>query len=524
MPAALTYPGVYIEEIPSGVRTITGVATSITAFIGRASRGPDCSSAGPDKEPVIINNFGDFERIFGGLSVDGTMSYSVRDFFLNGGSQAIVVRVHNGAAAATISLPAPAPAPPPAVVPAPAPAPVAELPLVAATVGNWGNNLSAMVDYKTKDATSPSPNAKLFNLTITETDPVSKSVINTEKFLNVSVDDNDPRYVPRVLRQSSNLVRVKRNAANTDWIVPDVRPTAGNVQATVGSGSDGADLTDAQFTGNENDKTGLFALEKTDLFNLLCIPPPTRDGKTTDVVYQAALPYCVKRRAMLLVDPASDWTVANVEKSVNALGLSGPDARNGAVYFPLLKAADPLQDNQTIPFVPCGAMAGIMARTDTQRGVWKAPAGLDATINGVRGLTITMTDDENGQLNPLGINCLRSFPVTGRVVWGARTLRGADQLADEYKYVPVRRMALYIEESLYRGTQWVVFEPNDEPLWAQIRLNVGAFMHNLFRQGAFPAGGWLWSFFLRFLRGQSARGVQSWPGQQYKQVVLAYFL
>ena len=98
---------------------------------------------------------------------------------------------------------------------------------------------------------------------------------------------------------------------------------------------------------------------------------------------------------------------------------------------------------------------------------------------------MNLTDDENGMLNPLGINCLRSFPIIGRIVWGSRTLRGADQLADEYKYVPVRRLALFIEESLFRGTQWVVFEPNDEPLWAQIRLNVGAFMNNLFRKGAF---------------------------------------
>jgi phage tail sheath protein FI len=135
--------------------------------------------------------------------------------------------------------------------------------------------------------------------------------------------------------------------------------------------------------------------------------------------------------------------------------------------------------------VPCGTVAGIFARTDTQRGVWKAPAGLDAALVDAPKLSVPLTDDENGELNPLGVNCLRAFPVYGRVVWGARTLRGADQLADEYKYIPVRRTALYIEESLYRGLKWVVFEPNDEPLWAQIRLNVGAFMHNLFRQGAF---------------------------------------
>ena len=117
--------------------------------------------------------------------------------------------------------------------------------------------------------------------------------------------------------------------------------------------------------------------------------------------------------------------------------------------------------------------------------MWKAPAGLEATLTGVRGLSYKLTDGEHGQLNPLGVNCVRAFPVVGYVIWGARTLEGADRLASEWKYIPVRRVALFIEESLYRGTQWVVFEPNDEPLWAQIRLNVGAFMHNLFRQGAF---------------------------------------
>ncbi len=146
---------------------------------------------------------------------------------------------------------------------------------------------------------------------------------------------------------------------------------------------------------------------------------------------------------------------------------------------------DPLKENRLETFAPCGVMAGIFSRTDATRGVWKAPAGIEATLNGVVALSVKLTDGESGQLNPLGVNCLRSFPAIGHVVWGARTMRGADQLADEWKYIPVRRTALFIEETLYRGTQWVVFEPNDEPLWAQIRLNLGAFMQNLFRQGAF---------------------------------------
>ena len=189
---------------------------------------------------------------------------------------------------------------------------------------------------------------------------------------------------------------------------------------------------------------------------------------------------------MLIVDPPSAWTdpskVLDSNIGIDTLGLRD---ENAALYFPRLKMPDPLKENRLEEFVPCGVVAGIIARTDSQRGVWKAPAGIEATLNGVAELSVKMTDGENGQLNPQGVNCLRVFPVIGRVVWGARTLRGSDQLASEWKYVPVRRLALFLEESLYRGTQWVVFEPNDDPLWAQIRLNVGAFMHNLFRQGAF---------------------------------------
>ena len=146
---------------------------------------------------------------------------------------------------------------------------------------------------------------------------------------------------------------------------------------------------------------------------------------------------------------------------------------------------DPTSDNQIRTFVGCGAVAGVIARSDATRGVWKAPAGIDTNLAGTADLAVNLTDDENARLTPLGINCLRSFPLVGHVVWGARTLRGADVLADEYKYLPVRRLALNIEESLLRGTQWVVTDPNDEPLWAQIRLSVGVFLQGLFSLGAF---------------------------------------
>lgn len=493
MPVTPTYPGVYIEEVPSGVRTITGVATSITAFIGRAYKGPV-------NNPITINSYADYERLFGGLWLKSTMSFAVRDFFLNGGSQAIIVRLFNAnvneeivEGKAKIRLPTGAPDP------------NDELCLEAANEGSWGDKLSIKVNYETKDYDTENPDQNLFNLIVSEVDPESNKVIATESFPNVSVDPESPRYVPGVLEERSMLVRVKKE--NGSYIMPDTRPLESTVPVTPLSpplsppmsppvlpsgygGSDGSSLTYTQFidSGFESNKEGLYALEKTDIFNLLCIPPYTFEMDIdTDLVSNAAA-YCEKRRAMLLVDSPKNWTSKeNAKNEFTAVSdpYPGINSNYAALFFPRLKQPNPMRENQIEEFVPCGAVAGIFARTDAQRGVWKAPAGQEARLVGVPQLSVPLTDDENGELNQLGINCLRAFPVYGRLVWGARTLEGADRLASEWKYIAVRRTALYIEESLYRGTQWVVFEPNDEPLWSQIRLNVGAFMHNLFRQGAF---------------------------------------
>jgi phage tail sheath protein FI len=194
---------------------------------------------------------------------------------------------------------------------------------------------------------------------------------------------------------------------------------------------------------------------------------------------------------MLILDPPSSWAIeANAGNtqgiSINDLGTYGPEGEYAAVYFPYLIEGNPLLNGQLGYFAPSGALAGIMARTDAARGVWKAPAGInDGAISGTAGLEIKLSDTDSGLLNPQGINCLRTFPVYGNVVWGARTLKGADVLNNDYKYVPVRRLALYIEASLKRGMQWAVFEPNADPLWSSIRLTVNSFMNTLFRQGAF---------------------------------------
>lgn len=612
MPATLSYPGVYIEEISSGIHTITGVATSITAFIGRASRGPV-------NKATTINNLGDFERIFGGLWLDSSLGHAVRDFYLNGGSQAIIVRLFHASfgkeddrkkaetaatevanaakgAADTAAAKTAAKAKADAIdadnaksaaekkaaravsdsiaglpdtakkenVAEVADAAVAkaasfakttlnagDIPLEAAYEGAWGANLRAVVDLDN----IPAANADSFNLTVR--DDASGA---SEHYLNLSVDPNSPRRADKVLKSESELVRwagkledapvdlgkiraaiddvaaAKKNngdvPAKEDVLWPATqdkitqrehryarakaavtkKQNAGadstaekaaakdentqfdkEEQAAANAVSDGLPLTVNDFlpADGETEKTGMFALEQADLFNLLCLPPYKAATETLDVdvnLISAAGSYCEKRRAMLLVDSPKDWkNKADAKDKFTDVADDhvGTRSKNAALFFPRLKQQDPLRNNQYDVFAPCGAVAGVFARTDTERGVWKAPAGLNATLVGVPQLSVNLTDNENGELNPLGINCLRAFPVTGRVVWGSRTLRGADQLADEWKYIPVRRTALFIEESLYRGTQWIVFEPNDEPLWAQIRLNVGAFMNSLFRQGAF---------------------------------------
>jgi len=461
MPATLTYPGVYIEEVPSGVRTITGVATSITAFIGRARRGPA-------NEPTRIQSFADFQRAFGDLWIESTMSYAVQHYFLNGGTDAIIVRiVHTNEADPSEDAVA-------------ASTTVGGLDLEAKNEGDWANRLKAIVNHQTRDTSDN----QLFNLNIQElasTDPTDE-VVAAEEFRNVSTDPGSPRYVRSVLANESILVR-------TGATIPEFQPAPGEQMFT--NGDDGGDLTFSDYEGDPDERTGIYALDKADLFNLLCIPPFTRETDVADTTWTAALAYCKTRRAMLIVDPPSHSPAPNwqrpsdVTDSTNGVDSLGLRDENAALYYPRVKIPDPLQENRLDEFAPCGVVAGLFARTDAQRGVWKAPAGLEATLAGVRELAYKMTDGENGQLNIIGVNCLRTFPVIGHVVWGTRTLEGADQLASEWKYIPVRRLALFIEESLFRGTQWVVFEPNDEPLWAQIRLNVGAFMQDLFRQGAF---------------------------------------
>lgn len=259
-----------------------------------------------------------------------------------------------------------------------------------------------------------------------------------------------------------------------------------------GADSDGNPLDAGDYIGNELAAEGFYALDQVDIFNLMVLPADEEmdDAKMSQVVGPASI-YCSEHRAFLLIDapatdPALSWVDPNTKRpnvdasKVNALR-SLVVKQNSAVYFPRIIVND---RGKKKPMGASGTVAGIMARIDPSRGIWKAPAGTEADVRGILDLEVKLSDREQGILNKVGANALRSFP-SGFAVWGARTLAGTDDDPNEWKYVPVRRFALFLEESLYRGTRWIVFEPNDEPLWANIRKNIRAFMMGLFRLGAF---------------------------------------
>ncbi|MCC7362780.1 MAG: phage tail sheath family protein [Dehalococcoidia bacterium] len=588
MPVSPTFPGVYVEEVPSGVRTITGVATSVAAFAGYFRRGPLNSA-------VQVFSTADFDRHFGGLDSHSHASYTVQSFFLNGGSEAWIVRT--AAAGTAVSS---------AVQLRAAPGGTAILLATAANPGAWGDNIRIDIDYDTSDTAT-------FNLTVTELALAEGRLApaRVEIFRNLTMDSAAGTFAPAVVNGGSKVITlaaVGTPAANarpahtgtisapvtpavlatlvntdpisvsidgaaalgpvqlgapvpatvaalaavlttriqgldpalsratvtpmatataspylviragTDAAATDLALTGGlatrigldatgaaNVQryALGGAtklgqavpsggqqaGADGTPPSATDLLGDPVARTGMQALEPVDLVNILCLPDTmAMSDSEAAVVIAAAEVYCERRRAFYIADvpqPANNPRneVAEIKGWLDANATLRH--KNAAIYHPRPRVADPHNGFRPRSVASSGLMAGLYARTDAERGVWKAPAGTDASLRGVQQLEYTLTDAENGTLNPLGINCLRAFPVFGQVAWGARTLVGADQQASEWKYVPVRRLALFLEESLYRGLKWVVFEPNDEPLWSQIRLNAGSFMNSLFRQGAF---------------------------------------
>jgi phage tail sheath protein FI len=574
-----TYPGVYVQEVPSGVHTITGVSTSVGAFI-------DYFPKGTMNKAVQVLSFADFERTFGGLDTLSEASYAIQQFFLNGGTNAWVVRVAAGTPVASTGT-------------VDNTGGTAAFTVYAVAEGTWGDDLKLRVDWDTTDP------ANYFNLYVEEyvTDKDgNKQLGRTETWRNLSLDSSETRYLVTVIddeASGSDLIFIDDTAgavsgtqaqpngtlsgdlsayaglaagtyavdltisgtpgtatmtvtastgttldalrallesairasvpANTLFASATVTVTEnrllvlagpGDADATVVFSDSGADTTAstllltsaagatetaarygltggndgsppdaAALIGDRAAKSGIYAFEDVDIFNLMCIPRIAMvsgdnaiDSTGAAAVTAVAEAYCEERRAFLLLDTPNNITEPNDIRSWLSDNIRDT---NAALFYPRVRTPDPLDEYRLRSVGASGTVAGLHARIDGSRGVWKAAAGTEASLRNVQALDYPVTDAENGVLNPLAINCIRNFPGIGTVSWGARTLDGADVRGSEWKYIPIRRLALYIEESLRRGIQWAVFEPNDEPLWAQLRLNVGTFMQNLFRQGAF---------------------------------------
>jgi hypothetical protein len=287
-----------------------------------------------------------------------------------------------------------------------------------------------------------------------------------------NVDDNflSPAFTVTGFAASNFLGNVKSYTLGAGGFNIGSRQVAGT------TGNDGTSPLASDY-----DAAYLVIDKEVDLFNLMVLPSVASAAVQVEAVYGNASVYCQSRRAFLLMDRPVTWTTPQSAIAGLTALRTGLVKDYSAVFYPRITVDEGgLKQN----IGPAGALAGLFARIDSTRGVWKAPAGTEADLRGIVGLEEKLSDGENGILNPRAINTLRIFP-SGIVNWGARTNYGDDDTPHDYKYIPIRRLALFMEESLYRGLKWVVFEPNDEPLWAQIRLNVGAFMHDLFRQGAF---------------------------------------
>lgn len=603
--ATLTAPGVYVEEIPSGVRPIEAAGTSTAAFFGEAERGPI-------GEVVKIFNFTEFRTIYGEYLDGGRfLAHAVNQFFNNGGGACYIGRVAPGAQTASVG-----------VLDRGATAQLS-LTLEASSPGTWGNRIMVIIDSTT--ALDPE---NQFNLTVYQDNPTpGDPPVVLETFTDLSMNPTDVNFVERVINARSIYVRVVLNTANTNQIngysesgvivvdgtdllgpnqrqfrinlhgdgfrtvdltdeinnsTPDLTdpaavaatiqtviqgltPLRDSTPATVysgatatftvvGGGPDGVlritaggpasaassvliqdapdplvnaagvlnlgrrnggtevygsasmrpqntPANDFYFLGDDTVGGAVSAVNAgTDgappqdqdfiaAFNLL---DTIRDvsliavpGIGSEAVVDAGMNYCFNR-------PLSDCFYIgdmdalddSYEAAINFRDTLNNPNSYGAVYFPWLYMLDPTgQSDEPIAVPPSGFIAGLYGRIDGRRGVWKAPAGTEAIVAGTVGLVSDLTEVQHGDLNnhPKSICVIRRFPTTGIVAWGARTVSSNP----EYKYIPVRRMAIFLRVSIFNGIQWAVFEPNDEPLWASLRLNIGAFMNTLFRQGAF---------------------------------------
>jgi uncharacterized protein len=459
MPITPTYPGIYIEELPSNSHAITAAPTSVAVFVGYTH--PFMTDSANVNQAVEIFSFIDYQNGFGGLYSSGVfeshVAYAVSQFFLNGGAVAYVVALqpsYHDTSGTSHPLQNPAVQVGPVLFAGLQPV---DLIPMSVTI----NNVQSVTNAN-------------------DTADVSISYGPTfESYRKVNLGSaNDPNFIANRINGVSKLVSVQA-PANSSFTPVGQAPlqTPSSVDPT-------------WTTFSVDDFTGVFAqdssLDKLPIFNLLLIP-----GVADTTIWSEALAFCERKLAFVIMDPPVQDTADGFGENLPTIyndfqGSIIPKSTNGALYFPYINCGDPLTGN-TFPLPPSGSVAGLYATTDNDRGVWKAPAGLQTVIQNTIGVVDTgdMTDARQGTLNPIGVDCLRDFPGIGTVIWGARTLVAENTSLQQWEYVPVRRMALFLEQTLRTNLTWVVFEPNDEPLWVAIRNSIESFMLSLFQQGAF---------------------------------------
>ena len=457
MPTYLS-PGVYVEEVDSGSRPIEGVGTAVAGFVGLAE-------AGPFNQPTLVTNWSQYVSSFGSFLEGSYLAHAVFAFFQNGGGACYIVRI-GGDGAAPVAF-----AEPPALGDGGG----SSFRISAAAPGPDGNDLTVEIS----DGSAASPTAE--GESASPSDQPFKLVVKRRGDIVEQFDNLTPRRgrqnVRTLVNQQSQLIRIEESAGAIE------APARGEVAFAGGAGPAPVRVTPDDYIGNVGDRTGFAGLEAVDAVTMLAVPDLMAayqagvvDLEGVQAVQLAMIAHCeLMGDRVAILDPPPGLNAQQIQEW--RVDKAGYDSKYAALYWPWLKVFDPIAA-ESVYVPPSGHMAGIWGRNDDTRGVHKAPA--NEVVRGAVGLELQITKNEHDQLNPVGINCIRSFPGRGVRVWGARTLSSDPA----WRYLNVRRLFNYLEESILNGTQWVVFEPNDPALWAKIRRTLSAFLAMEWRKGA----------------------------------------
>jgi len=448
--------GLRVQEERGPDQTIARSSTARTAFVGRTLRGPV-------NRPVLIKNYAEFQHAFGGLWQPSRLSYAVEHFFDNGGGEALIVRVVNGARASTLTLRAGNGA----------------LTLTAASPGTR-EFLRASVDYDN----IPAGDALRFNLTVQRVRMQGGNhVEDQEIFPQLSMSPDHERFLTHVLAESE-LVQIRGGlpAQRPDCTVDGAGGSGAAYVSSNSDGDDGAALTDYDLIGSRIERTGLHALEECEHFNLLCVPPPSRTEDVGLSLLLVAERYCKERGSLLIVDPPYGWHTA--DDALFGLREFPLQSENALMYFPRILAHDKLRGHFE-SFAPCGAVAGMLARSDEARPIWGEPRVDEAILRPGYRPVCHVAEDRRMRLLLRGVNTLQAVRSVGRIGTKPRTLAAGTAGTQDWQNLAARRLALFIVSSIERGTRWVIAaEPGPETAHL-VTAQVRRFFEELYQTGAF---------------------------------------